>query len=88
MLISDKSTVDVLLSEIEKELRRGHNHVAIRHFLMLQVLGASMSDDLHEKCETLMASLHPARLRRIADQVYLWGASLNHKVIGSSLISL
>lgn len=83
--ISAENTEDVLLSVIEKELQRGHNLVAIRHFLMLQALGASMSSDLHEKCRALMASLQPMRLRRIEDQVYSWSVSLNQTFMIHSL---
>jgi hypothetical protein len=61
-----------LLAMLERDLLRGNLHVAIRHFAMLQVLGAKVPGSIAWQCERLVERCAPARLHRTLRFVDQW----------------
>jgi hypothetical protein len=54
------------------DLRRGHDHIALRHFLMLTLAGGHVPAGIAHRCELLMLACPPKRRRRIARDARLW----------------
>jgi hypothetical protein len=63
-----------LLQLLERDVRRGHVNVAIRHFLMLDACAVDVPEDLREPCEAWLARCKAKTRAAIDDQVRSWSA--------------
>jgi hypothetical protein len=54
------------------DLRRGHDHIALRHFLMLILAGGHVPAGIADRCELLMLACPPKRRHMIARDARRW----------------
>lgn len=65
---------DALLALLERDLRRGHTQVAVRHFVMLRALGARIPAETEAQCERLVQCCSARSIGRTLALVERWVA--------------
>lgn len=61
-----------LLQLLRSDLRRGHHHVALRHFLMLKMSGHQVPETVEHRCQALLQACPVNRRSKIAGDVANW----------------
>jgi len=66
------TTSDAICQSLMVSLQRGHWRVAIRQFLMLQVVGGEMPHSAYTQCQAHMERCPPRDLQKIGGAVREW----------------
>jgi hypothetical protein len=65
-------TPEALIGLLERDVQRGHVHVAVRHLLMLDACGAQVPQRLRGPCEAWLSACNASKRAAIAAQVQAW----------------